>query len=52
VTDAKGDLDVAGMRPGRANISGGGRGLPGDNRGEFFKFSDEERMILDDDRSS
>lgn len=50
VTDAKGDLDVAGMRAEvEANIEWGADGVcPGIIAGEFFKFSDEERMdILD-----
>ena len=50
VTDAKGDLDVAGMRAQvEANIEWGADGLcPGIIAGEFFKFSEEERMdILD-----
>ena len=50
VTDAKGDLDVAGMRAEvEANIEWGADGVcPGIIAGEFFKFSEEERMdILD-----
>ena len=50
VTDAKGDLDVAGMRAQvEANIGWGADGLcPGIIAGEFFKFSEDERMdILD-----
>ena len=48
VTDAKGDLDVAGMRAEvEANIEWGADGVcPGIIAGEFFKFSDEERMDL------
>src|SRR4030042_1806353 len=47
-TDAKGDLDVAGMRAEvEANIEWGADGVcPGIIAGEFFKFSDEERMDL------
>jgi 4-hydroxy-tetrahydrodipicolinate synthase len=50
VTDAKGDLDVAGMRAQvEANIEWGAEGVcPGIIAGEFFKFGEEERMdILD-----
>jgi 4-hydroxy-tetrahydrodipicolinate synthase len=50
VTDANGDLDVAGMRAQvEANIEWGADGIcPGIIAGEFFKFSEEERMdILD-----
>jgi 4-hydroxy-tetrahydrodipicolinate synthase len=50
VTDTKGDLDVAGMRAQvEANIEWGAEGVcPGIIAGEFFKFSEEERMdILD-----
>lgn len=50
VTDAKGDLDVTGMRAQvEANIEWGANGVcPGIIAGEFFKFSEEERMdILD-----
>ncbi|OGD58342.1 hypothetical protein A3K78_09805 [Candidatus Bathyarchaeota archaeon RBG_13_52_12] len=48
VTDANGDLDVAGMRAEvEANIEWGADGVcPGIIAGEFFKFSDEERMDL------
>lgn len=50
VTDAKGDLDMAGMRVEvEANIEWGVDELcPGIIAGEFFKFSEDERMdILD-----
>ncbi len=50
VTDTRGDLDVAGMRAEvEANIDWGADGVcPGIIAGEFFKFSEEERMdILD-----
>ena len=50
VTDAKGNLDVVGMRAQvEANIEWGADGLcPGIIAGEFFKFSEDERMdILD-----
>ncbi|HIH88599.1 TPA: dihydrodipicolinate synthase family protein [Candidatus Bathyarchaeota archaeon] len=50
VTDAKGNLDVAGMRAQvDANIEWGADGVcPGIIAGEFFKFSEDERMdILD-----
>jgi len=50
VTDEKGNLDVAGMRAQvDANIKWGADGIcPGIIAGEFFKFSEDERMdILD-----
>jgi len=50
VTDAEGNLDVEGMRAQvEANIEWGANGVcPGIIAGEFFKFSEEERMdILD-----
>jgi dihydrodipicolinate synthase/N-acetylneuraminate lyase len=50
VTDAKGNLDVDGMKAQvEANIEWGANGVcPGIIAGEFFKFSEEERMdILD-----
>jgi 4-hydroxy-tetrahydrodipicolinate synthase len=50
VTDAKGNLDVVGMRAQvEANIEWGADGLcPGIIAGEFFKFSEDERVdILD-----
>jgi dihydrodipicolinate synthase/N-acetylneuraminate lyase len=50
VTDAKGNLDVEGMRAQvDANVEWGADGVcPGIIAGEFFKFSEDERMdILD-----
>jgi 4-hydroxy-tetrahydrodipicolinate synthase len=50
ITDVKGNLDVMGMRDEiEANIKWGADGLcPGIIAGEFFKFSEDERMdILD-----
>ena len=50
ITDTNGDLDVAGMRAQvEANIEWGADGIcPGIIAGEFFKFSEDERMdILD-----